>query len=139
MEPICKDDLRKLIYKSSNMTDYDVAVVVHAMLKDRFAYLPLEKGKGIWYKSVDNCWRPTGLEDLKRLIFEEVSKEYVISAFEYSKKCTVASNDDDCSRYAEVASSLSKISLKLRQVSYVKLIIEVCRTLFKVDRVPTSH
>ena len=36
MEPICNDDLRKLIYKSKSMTDYDVAVVVHAMFKDRF-------------------------------------------------------------------------------------------------------
>lgn len=33
MEGVYNDDLRKLIYKSKSMTDYDIGVVIHTMYK----------------------------------------------------------------------------------------------------------
>ena len=113
------NSLRTLIIKSKNATHYDIGVVVHAMFKDEFAYLPSEKGNGLWFHFNNHRWHENGLEDLKKVIFKDVTREYLN---------TGRKTDDD-----ELCKKMNEIALKLKMTTFVKSVIDACRSLFQVN------
>ena len=50
---LTKNDLRKYINKSLNVTPFAIAVVMYQMFKDEFVYAP----KKTWYQFINHRWK----------------------------------------------------------------------------------
>ena len=90
---IIREDLTNLIKASLNQTDYDIAKVVHRMLKHEFVCVSSKSQ--LWYQFKNHRWvEIDNATELRRKISEDVSKEYTNLGLHCNSQL-IGSIDDD--------------------------------------------
>tara|TARA_B100000123_G_scaffold252988_1_gene213700 strand:+ start:325 stop:3078 length:2754 start_codon:yes stop_codon:yes gene_type:complete len=126
---IIREDLNNLIKVSLNNTDYDIAKVVHKMLKHEFVCVS-SKNK-LWYQFKNHRWTEIdSATELKIKISEDVVNEYCNLAIQCNTEVMQTTDEDFRETLLKRAQMASKISLNLRKESFKNNVISACQSLF---------
>ena len=133
---IVREDLTNLIKASLNQTDYDIAKVVHRMLKHEFVCVSA-KNK-LWYQFKNHRWvEIDSATELRRKISEDVSREYTNLALTCNSQLIGSIDDEQYDEMVNQRETLerrivvaNKIALKLKQETFKNNVISACATLF---------
>ena len=133
---IIREDLTNLIKASLNQTDYDIAKVVHRMLKHEFVCVSSKSQ--LWYQFKNHRWvEIDNATELRRKISEDVSKEYTNLALHCNSQLIGSIDDDGYDEMVNQRETLerrivvaNKLALKLKNESFKKNIVSACATLF---------
>lgn len=133
---IIREDLTNLIKASLNQTDYDIAKVVHRMLKHEFVCVSSKSQ--LWYQFKNHRWiEIDNATELRRKISEDISKEYTNLALHCNSQLIGSIDDDQYDEMVNQRETLerrivvaNKLALKLKNESFKKNIVSACATLF---------
>lgn len=126
---IMREDLSNLIKASLNITDYDIAKVIHKMFKHEFVCVSA-KNK-VWYQFKNNRWvEIDSAVELKRKISEDVVNEYCNLAIECNKQVMETQENDLRETLLNRGQIANKISLNLKKESFKNNVVSACTTLF---------
>ena len=126
---IIREDLTNLIKASLNQTDYDIAKVVHKMLKHEFVCVS-SKNK-VWFQFKNHRWiEIDNATELRRKISEEVVNEYCNLAIWCNTQVMAVQEEDQRETLLKRGQVANKISLQLRKESFKNNVLSSCATLF---------
>lgn len=138
---VVKDRVRTLILKScasEAVTHHDVAKVIHAMYRHRFACANIRNKH--WYEFKNHRWRTCdSAYTLRMHISTEVYSEYLHTASYFQQKahlvassCAVAENgrEDESQTCIDKVKRINAAALKLKTVSFKKGLMEELSDMF---------
>lgn len=130
---INKVDLNKLIDRSQNVTDNDIARVLHFLYQYQYVCVGIKQN--IWYEFRDHRWVlcDSG-HTLRAKLSNEASREYLKRAAYWSNKGASEEDETERDRCAERAKRMNEIALKLKKTSFKDNIMKECRELFYVEK-----
>jgi len=116
--------LYKSIYEAVP-TEYDVAMVVCSMFKDRFCCVDAKKDT--WYEFREHRWRvmDDGLE-LRKILVDDVLQKYLEFKVDLARK-QVGVNDSDLAKYQLYEKRALTICTKLKTIGFHDKVIRMCK------------
>jgi P4 family phage/plasmid primase-like protien len=116
---------------ANNSTDYDIALTLHNMFKDKYTSVSLNE-KWFWYMFDGNIWRdsPKGC-DLRNNINNELYFHILDLVKEFCDKSRKCKTDIEKDLYAKKVETLNKLSKKIRQNNSKNNILDECALLFQ--------
>jgi P4 family phage/plasmid primase-like protien len=126
----------------SDGAHYDVAVVVHAMFKDRYRFT----NKDIWYLYREDCHRwvrsKEGLK-LRVVLSDKVCRKFMDRSIHWNGEAARSHQDEEQrERFESRSKKALQIGLKLKDAKYKDNIIKECKSLFtdeKFEETLDSH
>lgn len=126
---IIKKDLGDLIFQSRTGTHNDIARVIFAMYQHEYVCASIKYKT--WYEFKNHRWHSSDSAYTLRLkISNEVWREYVAAARDWSQKALDTPETDKQTVFQENAKTMSQIALKLKITSFKDNIIKECTELF---------
>jgi hypothetical protein len=128
-----KEDTKEIMKKETpdltkNSTDYDIALTLYNMFKDKYIWVPLDKK---WYMFDGNIWRESPKAcDLRNNINNELFDYITDLIKEYRDKWKEEDNDEVRFTYSKKITNLNKLSHKIHQNNSKNKIISECALLF---------
>ena len=131
---IMRENLLKLVLLSISETQYDIAMVIHYILKYDYVYVNMEAGS-VWYKYENHRWQPcpNGLS-LRSDISTKVYREYKRIIIWYNDKTLNASDEHERKNFNDIVQKLTSISQKLKKTSFKNSLEVECREFFMVNK-----
>jgi P4 family phage/plasmid primase-like protien len=142
-ENILKNNVEILIDKciGSDGAHYDVAMVVHALFKDRYRFT----SKDSWYTFVEHKhrWVHTreGLK-LRMVLSNDICTRFLKRAVYWTDKARVGDDEVEREKYNEKSKKLGQIAIRLKTAGYKDSVMKECKGLFtdeKFEEVLDSH
>jgi hypothetical protein len=122
-------DLNNLLLRSKDGSHYDIALVVHEMLKGRFAYV-----NNKWYVLKDSQWcEKDSIKELKNIISKEVRLKYKNLADYYVQKSCNMKVKNDIETALALGVAFNNNVVKLNTIKFVNEIVKVCESCFMID------
>ena len=126
---IVREDLTNLIKASLNQTDYDIAKVIHKMLKHEFVCVS-SKNK-LWFQFKNHRWiEIDSAVELRRKISEDVVNEYCNLAILCNTQVTTTQDEDQRETLLKRGQIANKIALNLKKEGFKNNVVSACSTLF---------
>lgn len=130
---IMRNDLRDLIFQSRSGTHNDVARVIHNMYK--YDYVCISVKNRNWYEFRGHRWITCDAAcSLRMKISNEVWREYMAAARDWTQKAMDANGASDQTMYHDHAKKMHDIALKLKTTNYKDNLIKECAELFYVEK-----
>lgn len=125
-------NIESIIYTSKSGLAYDIAKVVHELLKERYKFT-FSKNKGTWYELQNDNWIicPSAYS-LHLYLSDTLSKMYSQQVANYINKIQELTIDDDTALtiYYDIIKIYGDISRKLKTTNFKRSIITECKNLF---------
>lgn len=126
---IVRNDLQELIFQSRTGTHTDVAKVIFNMYQHEYACSSVKYKS--WYEFKQHRWSAVdGAVSLRLKMSDDVWREYVTAARDWSQKAIDASASDKQTMYQENAKKMSELALKLKITSFKDNVMKECSELF---------
>ena len=126
---ILREDLTNLLKASLNQTDYDIARVIHKMLKHEFVCVSIRNK--VWYQFKNHRWTEIdSANELRRKVSEEVVNEYCNLGIMCNTQVMDTQDEDQRETLLKRGQVANKISLNLRKESFKNNVISACASLF---------
>lgn len=126
-------DIRNILEKSFDGQDFDIAQVVHAIYKYRFACVPLKSGGAQWYEFKNHRWNErAGAQNLRYLISMEISDYYNQLVVHYNMEAE-NSDDNEVEYNMERAKRYATISQQCRNTTFKEKVVKSCIEIFSQD------
>ena len=130
---IMRTDLRDLIFQSRSGTHNDVAQVIHYLYK--YEYVCISIKNKFWYEFRGHRWVPCdGACTLRMKISNEVWREYMACARDWTQRAMDSPSAQDQSIFQEHAKRMGDIALKLKTTSYKDNLMKECSELFYMEK-----
>ena len=134
-QEIVQDRVRNLILKScssDSITHHDVAKVIHAMFRHRYACANIRNRK--WYEFGNHRWRVCdSAYTLRMHISNEVYHEYLQTAMFFQQRASAESarsHDDQSQHTVEKVKRINNIALKLKAVPFKEALMKELADMF---------
>ena len=119
---ILRKDLQEIIFQSRTCTHNDVARVIYHMYQYEYVCSSIKYRN--WYEFKNHRWYlADSAHSLRSKISNEVWREYVAAARDWSQKALDSVSDNKQSTFQENAKKMSEIALKLKITSFKQ---EIC-------------
>jgi P4 family phage/plasmid primase-like protien len=129
---IVRKDLQELIFQSRTGTHNDVARVIYHMYQHEYVCSSIKYK--MWYEFKFNRWYASDSAFSLRLkISNDVWREYVAAARDWSQKALDATTNENQTIFQETAKKMSEIALKLKNTSFKDNIMKECAEIFYKD------
>ena len=129
---IVRKDLQELIFQSRTATHNDVARVIYHMYQHEYVCSSIKYK--MWYEFKGNKWFASDSAFSLRLrISNDVWREYVAAARDWSQKALDATTNENQTIFQETAKKMSEIALKLKNTSFKDNIMKECAEIFYKD------
>lgn len=126
---IVRKDLQELIFQSRTATHNDVARVIYHMYQHEYVCSSIKYK--MWYEFKNHRWHASDSAFSLRLkISNDVWREYVAAARDWSQKALDATTNENQSIFQETAKKMSEIALKLKNTSFKDNIMKECAEIF---------
>jgi P4 family phage/plasmid primase-like protien len=130
---IMRNDLRDLIFQSRSGTHNDVARVIHYLYKYDFVCISVRYKN--WYEFRGHRWVPCdGACTLRMKISNDVWREYMAAARDWTQRAMDATNASDQSMHQDHAKRMHDIALKLKTTNFKDYLMKECAELFYVEK-----
>lgn len=142
-DTILRNNVDLLIDKciGSDGAHYDVAMVVHAIYKDRYRFTT----RDTWYVFMDNKHRwvrsKEGLK-LRNVLSTDICQRFLKRCIYWTEKARACDEDSERDKYDAKSKKLMAISIKLKTAGYKDSVMKECKSLFtdeKFEEVLDSH
>lgn len=108
-------------------TDYDIANVIHKILKDKYKYI--ENNTWEYFDDISNKWNiDIKNKNLKNAIKNDVCKEFIQRSIYWANKTKTVNSKTDI-----MSSKLLFIGNKMKDDKYISNIIKECKQFFITD------
>lgn len=108
-------------------TDYDIANVIHKILKDKYKYI--ENNTWEYFDDISNKWHiDIKNKNLKNAIKNDVCKEFIQRSIYWANKTKTVNSKTDI-----MSSKLLFIGNKMKDDKYISNIIKECKQFFITD------
>jgi P4 family phage/plasmid primase-like protien len=130
---IVRSSLRRLIYESKTGTHNDVARVIYEMYK--YEYVCASIKYKAWYEFREHRWHSSDSAfSLRIKMSNEVWREYVGAARDFSQRAMDATNPEDQERFHDYAQKLHGIATKLKITSFKDNVMKECCEMFYIEK-----
>ena len=117
------------IIKSTSMSTYDTAIVVHKLYQHQFVCTS-QKDKGKWYEFKNHRWHHVDAGySLQNKFSKEVIDEY-LKLIKYYSESAYELEGDARENQMDKLTQLLEVTHKLRDITFKKKIMEECKILF---------
>ena len=111
----------------TNNTDYDIAKVIHKILKDKYKYI--ENNMWEYFDDISNKWIiDIKNKNLKNAIKNDVCKEFIQRSIYWANQTKTVNSKTDI-----MSSKLLFIGNKMKDDKYISNIIKECKQFFITD------
>jgi hypothetical protein len=108
-------------------TDYDIANVIHKILKDKYKYI--ENNTWEYFDDISNKWNiDIKNKNFKNAIKNDVCKEFIQRSIYWANKTKTINSKTDI-----MSSKLLFIGNKMKDDKYISNIIKECKQFFITD------
>jgi hypothetical protein len=108
-------------------TDYDIANVIHKILKDKYKYI--ENNTWEYFDDISNKWNiDIKNKNFKNAIKNDVCKEFIQRSIYWANKTKTINSKTDI-----MSSKLLFIGNKMKDDKYISNIINECKQFFITD------
>jgi len=108
-------------------TDYDIANVIHKILKDKYKYI--ENNTWEYFDDITNKWYiDIKNKNLKNAIKNDICKEFIQRSIYWANKTKTVNSKTDI-----MSSKLLFIGNKMKDDKYISNIIKECKQFFITD------
>jgi len=108
-------------------TDYDIANVIHKILKDKYKYI--ENNTWEYFDDISNKWNiDIKNKNFKNAIKNDVCKEFIQRSIYWANKTKTVNSKTDI-----MSSKLLFIGNKMKDDKYISNIIKECKQFFITD------
>lgn len=134
-ETILRNNVEILIDKciASDGAHYDVAMVVHALYKDRYRFTI----KDTWYMFTEekHRWVRTreGLK-LRLVLSNDICTRFLKRSIYWTEKARTSSDEVERDKYDDKAKKLMQISVRLKTAGYKDSVMKECKGLFTDEK-----
>jgi P4 family phage/plasmid primase-like protien len=122
-----ESQIKFLKKQTCNIQNFDVAYVFWLKYRNDLIYTSTGKSSGQWYKFDVVKWLKIDELDLEKQLYEEMG-EYFNTILDELLADLSCDNDQNVKNYIEF--NKSKISGKLRDITFIKKCLQACKTLF---------
>lgn len=134
-ETILRNNVDLLIDKciGSDGAHYDVAMVVHAIYKDRYRFTT----RDTWYVFIDNKHRwvrsKEGLK-LRNVLSTDICSRFLKRCIYWTEKARTCDEDSERDKFDAKSKKLMGISIKLKTAGYKDSVMKECKGLFTDEK-----
>lgn len=130
---VLRTGLRRLIYESKTGTHNDVARVIFEMY--RYEYVCASIKYKVWYEFRCHRWHQSDSAcSLRIKMSNEVWREYVSAARDFSQRAMDSTNPEDQERFHDYAQKLHNIATKLKTTSFKDNVMKECGEMFYIEK-----